>query len=418
MKLQSLTVKLMAIGIIGFICLVASLFVFGLVAERENRHTEVKDEIGQTWGAPQVFIGPMLVVKKSTETENDRYLLPSTLTILSTVEPEIRRRGIFETVVYSEHLKVSGTFSESDIALLKGSKSATLVVSLSDTRSIEKQIFLNWNDVDTPFNPGVNASLLQESGIHTGVTLGAGAHSFSFGLTLHGSEKVMFAPVGRENEVRLSSPWDTPAFTGTFLPSERQISSDAFNATWKVSSFGRNYPQSFENDGTVAFHTLESSAFGVSLDEGVDLYTQVSRSIKYAILFITITFVVFFLFEVLSNVRLHAIQYLLIGLVLALFYLLLLSLSEHIGFLKAYIVATTMTSLLISTYSSKVLGKGSRGLGIFVLLTLLYGYLYFTLNLEDHALLFGSLLLFMLLGGVMYLTRNIEWSALSKNSGE
>ena len=418
MKIQSLTVKLLAIGVMGFICLVASLFVFGLVAERENRHTEVKDEIGRTWGAPQVFIGPMLVVKKITENENDQYLLPSTLTIESTVEPEIRRRGIFETVVYSEHLKVTGTFSETDIALLQGRESAILAISLSDTRSIEKQVFLNWNGVDTPLNPGVNASLLHESGIHTPVALGAGEHSFSFELTLHGSEKVMFAPVGRENEIHLSSPWGTPAFTGAFLPSERQISPDSFSATWKVSSFGRNYPQSFENDGTISFNTLESSAFGVSLNEGVDLYTQVYRSIKYAILFITITFVVFFLFEVLSHVRLHAIQYLLIGLALALFYLLLLSLSEHIGFLKAYIVATTMTSLLISAYSSKVLGKGSRGLGIYVLLTLLYGYLYFTLNLEDYALLFGSLLLFILLGGVMYLTRNIEWSVLSNNSGD
>lgn len=411
MKIDNLTVKMLVIGVIGLACFIASLFVFGLVEEREGRHVEAENEIGQTWGAPQTVIGPMLVVKSADET--DIYILPSTLKIESSIEPEVRKRGIFETVIYKERLIVSGTFSQSDVSLIAG-KSATFAVSLSDTRSIEKQVTLNWNKTELMLNPGSNASLLKDSGIHTPVTVLGGDNSFAFEVTLNGNKRAMFAPVGRENEVTVSAPWGTPEFVGAFLPSTRDITADSFSATWKVSSFGRNYAQSFLNDGTVSETMLTDSTFGVELNEGVDLYTQVSRSVKYAILFIAVTFMALFLFEVLAKVPLHAIQYLLVGLSLSLFYLLLLSLSEHIGFLRAYIVATGMISILISAYSIKILGKRSRGSTVFTLLVVLYSYLYFTLNLEDYALLFGSFLLFGLLAVVMYLTRNIDWTSASE----
>lgn len=411
MKIDTMTVKMLIIGIIGLVCFIASLFVFGLVEEREGRHTEAENEIGQTWGAPQTIIGPMLVVKNVDTV--DTYILPSTLKIESVIEPEVRKRGIFETVIYKEHVKVSGTFTQADVNVIAG-KSVTFSVSMSDTRSIEKQIALTWNNGEFMFNPGSNASLLKDSGIHTLVPVIGGDNSFAFEVTLNGNKKASFAPVGRENEVTVEAEWGTPQFVGAFLPSSRDITADSFTATWKVSSFGRNYAQSFLNDGTVTETMLTDSTFGIELNEGVDLYTQVSRSLKYAILFIAVTFMAFFLFEVLLKVPLHAVQYLLIGLALALFYLLLLSLSEHIGFLKAYIVATGMTSLLISTYSGKVLGKRGRGGIIFTILVGLYGYLYFTLNLEDYALLFGSFLLFCLLGSVMYLTRNIDWTNTSE----
>jgi len=404
MKIDNLTVKMLVIGVIGLACFIASLFVFGLVEEREGRHTEAENEIGQIWGAPQTVVGPMLVVKSADIAIADTYILPSTLKIESSIEPEVRKRGIFETVIYKERLMVSGTFSQSDVSSIVG-KSATFAVSLSDTRSIEKQVTLNWNKTELLFNPGSNASLLKDSGIHTPVTVLGGDNSFAFEIILSGNKRAMFAPVGRENEVTVSAPWGTPEFVGAFLPSNREIMSDSFSATWKVSSFGRNYAQSFPNDGTVS-ETM--------LNEGVDLYTQVSRSVKYAILFIAVTFMAFFLFEVLAKVPLHAIQYLLVGLSLSLFYLLLLSLSEHIGFLRAYIVATGMISILISAYSIKILGNRSRGGTVFTLLVILYSYLYFTLNLEDYALLFGSFLLFGLLAVVMYLTRNIDWTSASE----
>lgn len=407
MKIDSVTIKMLIIGFIGLTCFIASLFVFGLVEERSGRHIEVETEIGQTWGEPQTVIGPVLVVKNAGVA--DTYILPSILNIKSTLEPEVRKRGIFETVIYKEHVQVSGSFLAADVNDIAG-REVSLSVSLSDTRSIEKQVTLTWNNGDYIFNPGSNAALFSQSGIHSPVTVLSGDNSFSFEVTLNGNNYATFAPLGRENEVTVSALWGSPQFIGAFLPSSREITEDSFTATWKMSSFGRNYPQSFVGDGTVSTDMLSESTFGVELNEGVDLYTQVSRSIKYAILFIAVTFMVFFLFEILLKVPLHAIQYLLIGLALALFYVLLLSLSEHIGFLKAYVVATGMTSVLISWYGSKVLGKRGRGGVIFSVLIALYSYLYFTLNLEDYALLFGSLLLFTLLGSVMYLTRNIDWS--------
>jgi len=201
---------------------------------------------------------------------------------------------------------------------------------------------------------------------------------------------------------------------GAFLPSDRTVSDTGFNATWHVSSFGRNYPQTWEGTDVVSYATLAESAFGVSFYDGVDLYTQLFRSVKYSVLFIVITFTVFFLFEVLQKVRVHPIQYLLIGSALALFYLLLLSLAEQIGFLYAYLLATAMTTLLVVGYSASVLKQKSRALLVGVQLMVLYGYLYFVLKLEDYALLFGALLLFALLASVMYLTRNVDWFTLGR----
>lgn len=417
MKKDTLTLKLFIIGVIALVCLIASVLVLGLVDERKNTHYQAKAEVGALWGAPQTVIGPMLVFKDNTTndpTNVDTYVLPATLSIESTLLPEIRKRGIYETVVYTERLKVHGTFAQSDIPQALGTM-PILSASISDTRSIEKQVMLDWNGAQIPFDPGANAALLSESGINTTVPLGGtGDYAFSFELSLNGSETARFAPVGKETEVSITGAWATPEFTGAFLPADREAEADGFSASWRVSSFGRNYPQTFRNDGSVDFELLRASTFGVTLNEGVDLYTQLFRSTKYAILFISITFIAFFLFEILSKVTLHPIQYLLVGAALALFYLLLLSLSEHIGFFKSYCISTAMTALLITAYSAKALGSWRRGGVIFVILSALYGYLYFTLSLEDYALLFGSLLLFVLLAFVMYLTRNIEWFAVAR----
>lgn len=415
MKSDTTTIKLAIIGVVSVACFIASMLVMGLVSEREERHTEAEAEVSAVWGAPQTVMGPVLVFRQPPTVSNTSagysYVLPETLTIESTIEPEKRTRGIFETVVYAEQLRIRGTFSKEEIAKVpRTTEAPTLAVSVSDTRSIEKQVLLNWQGVEIPFEPGSGAVLLKESGIHATVPLAqSDAYAFSFDLPVKGSEKAMFVPVGKETAVTVSSPWPTPEFTGALLPTERNVTNSGFTASWQTSSFGRNYPQTFKDDGTVTNESLQNSAFGVNLYEGVGLYEQIFRTVKYAVLFIVVTFAAFFLFEVMAKVRLHPVHYFLVGSALALFYLLLLSLSEHIGFLKAYIVSTVMIATLITAYSSRILKKGRRALGIFTLLIALYGYLFFVLKLEDYALLFGSLLLFVLLGGVMYLTRNIDW---------
>ena len=230
-----------------------------------------------------------------------------------------------------------------------------------------------------------------------------------FGVAVKGSGDVMCVPLGEETVVRVSSSWDTPQFVGAYLPSERTFSNEGFSAEWNISSFGRTYPQSWETKDAVSYGDIQQSMFGVALHEGVGLYAQVERSIKYAVLFILITFTTLFLFEMLASVRIHPVQYLFIGSALALFYLLLLSLTEHLGFLRAYVTATVMIVVLITGYSLSVLKQKLRAVLVSVLLVAMYSYMYFVLKLEDYALLFGSLLIFVLLGGVMYLTRKIDW---------
>jgi inner membrane protein len=396
------------------------MLVLGLVSERQSQYEMAQGEIGRTWGASQTVVGPVLVFTKppfkDTTTPVEQYVLPRSLKVESVLTPEVRSRGIYDTVVYTETLKVSGVFAKEDMGGVPAISTPTLVVALSDARSIETQVALTWGTATVPFQPGPNARMFTGAGIHALVPYSPATteYPFSFELTIKGTGEAFFVPVGGETEVTVTSPWKTPAFTGAFLPSERTLSDTGFNATWHVSSFGRNYPQTWEGADVVSFATLAESAFGVSFFDGVDLYTQLFRSIKYSVLFIVITFTVFFLFEVLQKVRVHPIQYLLIGSALALFYLLLLSLAEQIGFLYAYLLATAMTTLLVVGYSASVLKQKSRALLVGVQLMVLYGYLYFVLKLEDYALLFGALLLFALLASVMYLTRNVDWFTLGR----
>ncbi len=412
--------RLVAIAFIAGICFVASILVYGLVSERESSYRDAQEGVSATWGAPQIVVGPMLVVtlppSKGSAIPIERYILPRSLTIDSTLVPEVRSRGIYRTVVYTERLTVRGIFATEDVGILPPGAAPTMVLALSDARSIESQVSLTWNGAIVPFEPGPTARLFDGAGIHALVPFNAQVqdHTFAFDLAIKGTGEAMFVPAGKETEVRASSTWQTPTFTGAFLPSERTVSGDGFSATWRVSSFGRNYPQAWEGTDAVSAASLIDSAFGIQFHEGVDLYTQLYRSIKYSVLFIVVLFTTLFLFDVLEKTRVHPIQYLLIGAALALFYLLLLSLAEQVGFLRAYLLATGMTVFLITSYSASVLRQRSRALVVGLTLLVLYGYLYFVLQLEDYALLFGSLLVFALLASVMFLTRTVDWFSVGK----
>ena len=400
MKPDNVTVKLIVIAIIGGACFVASIMVYGLVTEREHRFGDVKQEIASSWGERQVLVGPMLIfekdaVQKDAPIPPTLYLLPETVRYETELIPEIRSRGIFETVVYVSRVKVSGVFSAQEIAKISGyTRIAIFSIGITDTRGIPKQLALSWDKQTYPFSPSPKSILIRSSGVHTDVPVRTGTAliPFEFELELNGSEGISFAP----------------KFVGAFLPSSRRVSSSGFTAEWNISSFGQTYPSVWK-EGEVDANQLVNSAAGVDLLQGVDIYGELYRSIKYAILFIVITFASFFVFEILAGLRIHPVQYLLIGGSLALFYLLLLSLSEQIGFLPSYIISTLMTVLLITAYSARVLQSRRRAYPILAILTTLYGYLYFVLQLEDYALIFGSFLLFVLLSVVMYLTRNVNW---------
>jgi inner membrane protein len=238
--------------------------------------------------------------------------------------------------------------------------------------------------------------------------------NFSLSIDLNGSRNIQFTPLGIRNIVSLQSTWPDPKFQGSFLPSERKLSSEGFTAKWDVSYYGRNYPQlaTTKGGGVPDATTINESVFGVEFLSSIDSYRNVERSTKYAILFIAMVFTAFFLFEVLSSLRIHPVQYVLVGLALSLFFLLLLSLSEFLPFWASYLAAAISAVAMIVLYSARFLGSGRRTAILAAELVAVYGYLFVVLQLQDFSLLMGSALLAATLGALMYLTRNVNWYSI------
>lgn len=267
------------------------------------------------------------------------------------------------------------------------------------------------------FRPGTGAFTDGGTGIHAtvGVVEAKDRFKFSFPLSLNGSVGVYLTPFGQNTLVELESDFGHPSFQGNWLPTERSVSDAAFQAKWSIPFLGRNYPQAWR--GEVAMReAIEGSRFGVELVNPVDHYRMAERSVKYAGLFILLTFATVWLIEVLAGVRVHPIQYLMLGGALCLFYLLELSLSEHLGFPSAYAIASVSVIGMIGAYSVVVLRSMGRALVVGAGVALLFSYLYILLMNEDYALLIGSVGLFVILAAIMYATRRVDWYAVGTRS--
>lgn len=214
-----------------------------------------------------------------------------------------------------------------------------------------------------------------------------------------------FVPVGKTTRVRIASGWETPSFDGAFLPDEREVSEEGFHAEWKVLHLNRNFPQKWRDRN----HSISGSEFGVELLFPVDHYQKGHRAAKYAVMFIGLTFVLFFFSEILNRRRIHPIQYLLVGLSLCLFYTLLISFSEHISFALSYLIASVSIITLITAYSASVLRNKRLVALVGFALVVLYSFLFTILQLEEYALLMGSIGLFIVMAAIMYLSRNVDW---------
>lgn len=433
---DSVAVKIAIIGGLILVLLIPLGMVSSLVSERQARQKEASKEVADSWGRPQVLAGPVLTVPYQVHVKNEKGLdigtqtywvrfLPETLKIEGNVETERRNRGIFEVAVYRTGLHWTGTFHRpsfedwhvepKDILW----RDAYLAIGVPDMRGITSGVGLTWGNRTLQLAPGGAEEELWHSGLKVGIPdLEAGkagdVHAFAFDLAVNGSEDLSFLPMGKETTVALKSNWPSPSFCGEFLPAKRTVRSTGFDALWNVSWFGRSYPQHWrtsEAKEQAPGSALNASAFGVQLFQPVDAYQMTERSTKYAALFLVLTFLTFFLYEQFNPFSLHPVQYLLVGFALCLFYLLLLSISEHSSFGLAYLAAAAATVLLIGGYSAAILRGALRALLMTFVLGTLYGYLYVLLQLEDYALLLGSLGLFVILALVMYLTRRIDWAS-------
>jgi len=399
-----------------------------LITDRENIQNDAINEVSTSWSEGQTIVGPYVTIpyleqtivvtdstRKIIPTLKTLFVLPNKLNIYGELIPETRYRGIYEVVVYDSKLSLKGSFDKLDFEDLGINAEwlqldqAKLNVGINDLKGIENQIELKWNDSLYNFNPSiVSKSPDVNSGINSPVDISltdSTDYSFEFDLNLKGSQHIFFTPVGKTTVANLKSSWDTPSFSGKFLPDTRNTDNNGFTADWKILHLNRNYPQMWlDND-----YIMDNETFGTNLMLPVDNYTKSDRVIKYAILFIVLTFLAFFFVEVMNKVYIHPIQYLLVGLSLVVFYVLLVSFSEHLLFNLAYWFATVLTLVLISGYTWAITKSKAVGGVILGILSLLYLFIFTIIQLEDYSLLIGSIGMFVILAFVMYTSRKIDW---------
>lgn len=456
---ETLTFRILIVGILALALLIPVSMVREVINDREHNRADAIADIYSKWGAEQTIAGPILSVPYSAVVTDDsgsqvtitRYahFLPSELSIDGSIAPEMRSRGIYDTVVYTSDVVLSGTFPAPDFSDLNVEtykikwNDAFVSVGIPDMRGIESDVVLLWDDVEYDFRPGIRTNDVIRGGVDlaslqyktdsnsrsipvietfkeasgaSGVSVGVPAQTltrevpFSLLISLNGSDALQFIPVGRRTNITLSSDWESPKFNGAFLPDEREVSEAGFSAQWEVLDLNRNYPQQW----TGATYGIYSSVFGVELLASVDQYHKSTRSAKYALLIIALTFLVYLSAEIFNRHRVHLVQYLLIGLALVLFYSLLVSLSEVVGFDYAYLISSIATIGLITFYARSVLKRSHLVATQSGVLTFLYGFVYILLQLEDFALLVGSVGLFAILATVMYLSRNVDWFTISE----
>ena len=439
---RTMTKKMMVIGGLILLLMIPLMMIKGVVNERSHYREEARRSIAQSWTGEQKFIGPLLVVpykeyytKKvwdeklkqyQTETHHwkrELFIVPEQLSIVGEVATEERKRGLYTIPVYKSELALSGHFSNRRLQeVLKSTnhkvkwQPAHLAVMVSDVRGISTQPLLKWQGKALEFQSGPELGD-QRSGMHAPLGIldvEGNSFAFDFKLPLRGMETLQFAPLGKNTEVRLSADWPHPSFIGRYLPGESTIDDEQFSASWNISSFSSGMPQLLAECQKGQCNPLLNDTFGVTLFNSVDVYQQSERSVKYALLFIGLSFIAFFLFEVMKGLRLHPMQYLLVGLGLSIFYLLLISLSEHIAFTLAYLIASLASTAVIGFYISGVLHSWRHGGVMTAVLLLLYAMLFAILRSEDNALLMGTILIFAVLSMVMVVTRRIDWYAISE----
>jgi inner membrane protein len=420
---RSITLKIISVGILILLLLIPASMVKGLIRERQQRRDTVVREISQKWGDSQTITGPFLTVPFKTFYKDDKgktqfnlnylHFLPETLEISGDMTPEVRYRSLFEAVLYNTKLTFNGHFKLPPVSQLNVEpqnilwNKASLSLGITDMRGIREKILFSFNEVEYTANPGLKTTDLAEAGVSTLIEppSAQAGNKFSFDLNLNGSEQIHLIPVGETNSVRMTSTWPSPSFNGAFLPVTREVSKEGFSADWKVLHLNRNFPQFWQGSQ----YKVTPSAFGLDLIITADIYQKSTRLAKYAVMFLVFTFFAFFFSEIINKRRIHPIQYLLVGMAILIFYTLVLSLSEYIPFNLAYIMAAGSVTLIISGYAKAIVSNNKFALTIAGILSILYCYLFIVLQLEDYALILGSVGLLVILALVMYVTRKINW---------
>ena len=367
---------------------------------------------------------------KRTEQIQERRAVftPETLEVAGRADAKTLRRSIFEVPVYAARLKLSGRFAAPRIADVAAEvvavrwRDAAFVLGLSGVAGLKEATALKSPAREPPRSPSHRASGFPRPTFpaSTRSSRGPEPHScrsraVAAALRLYGRSRLQrvlsltLAPVARETRVSLASDWPHPSFSGAFLPDERQVTPAGFSATWRIPHLARSVPEAWSMAET-GLERLQPHAFGVALIDPVDFYSLVNRAAKYGILFLALAFMAVFCLEIVSGRPVHPVQYLFTGIALVFFYVLLLSLAEHLGFARAYLAASTATGAMLAIYVGAAMSSAMRGLVMLAVFAAIYGILYLILQLEDYALLAGAMLGFAALTAVMFVTLRVDWS--------
>ena len=441
----SITARMLMIGILIIVLLIPLSFIESLIRERSNRQESVVNEINEKWGNEVLLYGPILKVPYKTYTEklvtnsetkkvttetisyiNYAYFFPEKLAINSDINPEVKKRGIYKTSVYKSTMDVSGNFIKPDFSSIEVKDNdvlwdkATVIIKTSNLKGINNQVEIAINSNGYAFVPKYeeqqnNVYLKNVVTLHKLETTHLKkedlfldkVQNFSIKLTVSGSQQFKIIPIGKETKLNVTSNWKTANFIGEFLPlNSDKITENGFDAKWNVLHINRPFSQEYYK----TLPNLNEYAFGVNFKIPVDEYQKSERSAKYGFLVISLTFLIFFLIQSISKINIHPFQYLMIGLALTMFYTLLISISEHSNFLKAYVIAGISVIVLITLYSKSILKTFKFPLFIGISLTALYTFIFVIIQLENYALIVGSIGLFTILAAVMYASRKIDWN--------
>ncbi|WP_454831581.1 cell envelope integrity protein CreD [Pseudoxanthomonas wuyuanensis] len=456
MKSLKLLLRFLTVGGLVLLLLIPLLMIRGIVHDRERYRAQAEERVSQSMAGPQQLVGPLRVVPwtetrtvnatgsdgrpevRVETTEGYLYQTPDTMEVSGGIAPGTRRVGIYDVRVFQWSAQLQAGFSELKLTAAEGRKYGEpyLVLGIADVRGLVGTPKLTVDGADLTLQSGTGVMSSRMAGVHATLPVqdpeaaALPPSQLELDFALAGTQSLGIAPIADSNRIRLHSEWPHPLFGGRFLPNDRNIDSKGFSASWEISSLASDaQAQLGRSDGEKL--TSRQKAYGgaamegasvtaidsidVSLVEPVDVYTQADRASKYGILFVVLTFVGFALFELIKRLSIHPLQYLLVGLALAIFFLLLLSLSEHIPFWKAYLASAGACIGLQAVYLSGVLKSWRRGAGFAAMLTALYGVLYGLLVSENNALLMGSLLLFGILAAIMWVTRKVDWYELGSS---
>ncbi len=432
---QSTTAKMIMVGILTLVLLIPLNLVQNLIQERSNRKNEVIEKETQTWGEKILFMGPMLKVPVKTYTETEvydeqtktksiqkqeeltyAYFFPENLKHTTQIEKVDKlKRSIYKPIVFKANLQTIGNFNSLDLKKLDCKPEdilwdkTSIIVKTTDLKSIKSDLKIKLNqsqlaleanaDTDEYFDVLETETFSYQPEID---------NPFQLDIQYNGSNSIEFIPIGKTTTTSIDANWNSPSFTGTFASNDstKEITSKNFHADWKIIHVNRPFSQQYLG----SIPNLNKYSYGVKLIEPVDEYQQNERSSKYGFLVIGLTFLVFFLIQTISKVSIHIFQYTMIGLALIMFYTLLISITEHSSFTLAYAIAAASVIVMLLFYSISVLKSTKYAIFISLSLTTLYSFIYVIIQLEDYALLVGSIGLFLILGAVMYFSRKIDWN--------